>query len=296
MELRKPAVAGRFYEQNHDKCLQDVKNLCKIDIPSDIQGDLPEKIVAGIVPHAGWVFSGDLAAMVFKTVKNQNSHVDTFIIFGANHTVRTDIALIYDEGYWQSPLGNIEVDTELAAEIIENANDNLLMPHKQAHQYEHSIEVQIPIIQYLFPNAKIVPIIVPVEHDIFMLGEIIANIIKKTEKNVVCIASTDLTHYGPQYGYTPHGTGIEGIRWATEVNDQCFIELATKMRPAELISTSEISHHSCGAAATACVIEAAKQLGSQQGILLAHTNSNDIMQEKFGQSSNDSVGYAAMVF
>ena len=110
------------------------------------------------MPHAGWVFSGELAATAFKAIQQANGQVDTFVIFGAAHRYFDGGAVVYDSGTWQTPLGQIEIDAELAAEIVAQG----AVANPDAHRGEHSIEVQVPFIQYLFPKAKIVPIIVPV--------------------------------------------------------------------------------------------------------------------------------------
>ncbi|MCH9022616.1 MAG: AmmeMemoRadiSam system protein B [Planctomycetes bacterium] len=291
MVARAPAVAGRFYDAAPQDCLGHLKRL--IPSASDLP-DLPSAVLAGVVPHAGWVFSGSLAAKVFAAIAQSNS-VDTFILTGSIHVVRTDLALVYDTGQWETPLGRIDIDESLAAEIL-NQNDPHIKAHPQSHTNEHSLEVQVPFIQYLFPEAKIVPIMTPPVPGSESVGRAIAAAVKKSDKKVVIIASTDLTHYGPSYGFTPMGTGPDALKWASQTNDKYFIDLALSMQADKLVETANLYHNACGPGAVAATLTAAKELGATSGTLLGHTNSADIIAEMYNKPSDDSVGYAAIVF
>lgn len=290
MSVRMAVVAGRFYESNPNACRDHVKQMLA---QARVEGELPERIIAGVVPHAGWTFSGAVAGMVFKSMQNQR--VDTFVIFGAVHAVRGREALLYDTGGWGSPLGTIEVDEQLAEAILAEGSE-LIKADCKSHSQEHSIEVQIPFIQYLFEEAKIVPIMAPPSGQSHQIGEAVARVIEKSGKQVVCIGSTDLTHYGPSYLFTPMGTGEEGVRWAKEQNDKFFLDLALSMQADKLVESANSYGSACGAGAVAATAAAARQLGAKKGYLLAHTTSAEVMAERYGQGSTDSVGYAAIVF
>jgi AmmeMemoRadiSam system protein B len=285
------AVAGRFYEGSRQACREQVEDLLPQAL---LAAELPGKIVAGIVPHAGWTFSGALAALVFAAVK-QRQPVDTFVIFGAVHMVRTNAALLYDAGQWGTPLGTIDIDEELA-EAIGTAGGQIILPDRNGHSREHSIEVQVPFIQHLFPEAALVPILVPPVAHAPRVGEAVAQVLSQTNKRVVCIASTDLTHYGPSYGYTPRGTGPEAMRWAKEENDRFFLDLALAMQAEKLVEAAQMYGNACGAGAVAAAVAAAGKLGATKGYLLAHTTSAEVMAKKYRQRAEDSVGYAAVVF
>jgi len=291
MNTRKPAVAAQFYSENPDTCLRELRQ-CLAERSLDVE--LPDEIVAGIVPHAGWMFSGDLAGLVFSAIKRVHETVDTFVIFGAAHRYLGRDAVIFEKGRWRTPLGEVDIDEELAGRILEI---DCVCSDEEPHRGEHSIEVQVPFIQYLFSGARIVPIIVPAAEFDLRLGTEVGNIINQLEsRKVVCIASTDLTHYGPRYGFYPQGTGPEGIRWAKQVNDMEFIRLALSMEPHRLLEAAAQRENACGAGAAATVIAAARQSGKTEGLLLAHTHSSEVMESKLGQSSSESVGYAAIVF
>ncbi len=292
MAARKPAVAGQFYPGSDKECRAEITD-CLAN--RSITNKLPEKIVGGIVPHAGWTFSGDLAAMVFAAIEKTEKKVDTFVLFGAVHHYFDTSCAVYDKGSWQMPMGEIKIDEELAAAIIKK--NKLAKPNQQAHNFEHSIEVQVPFIQYLFKNAKIVPILTPPSEAVISVGTAVGECIKAAgDKKIVCIGSTDLTHYGPRYGFSPQGSGQAGIEWAKNVNDKAFIGLAVEMKTERILTESMENQNACGPGAVAATIAAAKVLGKTKGVLLAHTNSSEVMEKQFGQTSEESVGYAAIVY
>lgn len=290
MSIRKPAVAGQFYGGSRSECLAEIDEY----LPArDLTIQLPDPIVAAIVPHAGWVFSGELAAAAFKAIQQTNQEVDSFVIFGAAHRYFDGGAVVDDSDAWETPLGQVEIDAELTRQIVAKG----AFADAEVHHSEHSIEVQVPFIQHLFPNAKVVPVLVPVADFDPAFGTRVGQLIREqTDKKIVCIASTDLTHYGPRYGFTPQGVGDDALKWAKEVNDAEFIDLALKMEADQLLRVALDKNNACGPAATATLIAAAKATGRTRGILLGHTTSNDIMKAKFNETSEESVGYAAIVF
>jgi AmmeMemoRadiSam system protein B len=291
MQIRKPIVAGQFYPAQHNSCVDEIKQCLK---EGTISEPLPDTIVAGIVPHAGWMFSGSLAAMVFSAIKQRHDEIHTFVIFGAAHGYYGQAPAVYDAGCWITPLGEVAIDEELADAVLDST---IAVKDSMAHRSEHSIEVQVPFIQHLFAPAKILPILVPPTKHAVELGAGIGEILGRNEqKKVICIGSTDLTHYGPRYGFTPMGGGAKAIQWASEVNDREFIDLALKLEPQRMLESAAENYNACGAGAAAAAVAVVKKLGGTKGVLLAHTNSNEVMLQKMGTTSTDSVGYAAIVF
>jgi AmmeMemoRadiSam system protein B len=290
MQIRKPIVAGQFYPGERHSCVTEINECLR---EGSFAGPLPETIAAGIVPHAGWTFSGSLAALVFSAIKQRHDKVDTFIIFGAAHGYYGSSPAVYDKGSWLTPLGEVAVDEKLADAVLKS---DAAVSDTSAHQDEHSIEVQVPFIQHLFADAKILPILVPPNEQAISLGEAVGDIIKQQQEKIVCIGSTDLTHYGPRYGFTPKGTGANALQWASGVNDKEFVDFALKLQPQKMLASAAENFNACGAGAAAAAVAAAKKLGKTKGLLLAHTNSNEVMLEKMGASSAEAVGYAAIVF
>jgi hypothetical protein len=187
----------------------------------------------------------------------------------------------------------VGIDSSLRQSLLE---EGAATASSSAHRREHSIEVQVPFIQQLFPDARILPIIVPANESALVLGNALADLPADAVAEAVCIGSTDLTHYGPRYGFTPMGIGSEALGWASSVNDRQFIALALALEPQRLLANAIENGNACGPGAAAAAIMVAKRLGATQGTLLAHTSSNEVILRQMGTASRDSVGYAAIVF
>jgi len=290
MQIRQPVVAGQFYPADRQECLDQIRECLASHTLAE---SLPDPLVAGLVPHAGWTFSGPLAAMVFAAVKKQRGAVRTFVIFGAAHGYFGSMPALDGNDAWETPVGRAQIDDSLRRALIA---DGVAVAASSAHRHEHSIEVQVPFIQHLFPEATIAPIIVPANESAVALGNAVAELSEDAAGGIVCIGSTDLTHYGPRYGFTPMGVGANALGWASNVNDRQFIDLAVALEPQRLLSNAIESGNACGPGAAAATVMAAKRLGATRGVLLAHTSSNDIMLRRMGMANHDSVGYAAIVF
>lgn len=193
--IRKACVSGMFYESNPDFLKDDIEFMFS-EIPDNTMN---EEIIAGIVPHAGYVYSGKTACYTFNEIR-KGELPDTFIIIGPNHTGRGTKIDVCDFDKWETPLGLVDVDDEFIRELL-NEDSNVYIDNS-AHVNEHSIEVEIPFIQYICEghDFKIVPIVI--SQQIPQLCEQLAmslnNVIKKLNRNCLIIASTDLNHYENQ--------------------------------------------------------------------------------------------------
>ena len=300
MQIREPVVAGQFYPEDRETCLAEIRACLPTQVP---QEGVPESLVGGLVPHAGWTFSGALAALVFSTIKRQRANVDTFVIFGAAHGYFGAQPVLDGSDAWDTPLGRTHLDEAWREAVCASGT---AVVDSSAHRHEHSIEVQVPFIQFLFPEARLLPIIVPANDSAMRLGAAVAEAFRAGRalkaghashpQSLVFLGSTDLTHYGPRYGFTPMGVGSEALHWASEVNDRQFIELALALEPERLLANALENGNACGPGAAAATLAAAQRLGAQKGVLLAHTNSNEVMLREMGTARSDSVGYAAIVF
>ncbi len=294
MITRHPIVAGRFYPADSYQASRELEMCLSGELEID---KLPKEILGGLVPHAGWVCSGPTAGKTFRAIKSRGD-VDTFVLFGAVHQYGVRMPAIFNEGIWESPLGDVEVDRDLADLII--AESDIIELGPQAHTYEHSLEVQIPFIKKLFPDAKIVPIMIPPVLQAIEAGSDVAEAIKKaqmgSDKRIACVGSTDLTHYGPSYHFTPKGIGKEGIEWAKQVNDAGLLEFILNLDARSALEYAVKTQSACGAGAIAATISAVKTLGADKAVLLEHTSSYDVLGRAYGEFGNDSVGYASVVF
>lgn len=281
MQVRAPC-ARPFYPGD---CAQAIQRFLKGFAPPVEPGHA----VAGIVPHAGWPYSGAVAAKVFAGIREKGKP-DTFIIFGAVHRW-AGINAVYGHGAWGTPLGDAEVDQALASRILEEAGEWVCEePH--AHSGEHSIEVQLPFIKYLFPKARIVPIAVNPDPRAVPLGRRIGEILREYDGKVVVIGSSDLTHYGDVYAFTPAGYGPQAHEWVRE-NDARIVRLAEQMKASEIPTEAGQHHNACGAGALAATVAAAQIAGAQRGYLVDYTTSYDVVPEGVFRMA---VGYAGLLF
>jgi MEMO1 family protein len=290
MQIRKPIVAGQFYPDDRETCLAQIRACLPTEVPEE---GLPRPLVGGLVPHAGWTFSGAVAALVFCALQRGRGSVGTFVIFGAAHGYFGAQPAVDGSEAWDTPLGRMRIDESLRQALVDSGT---AVVDSSAHRSEHSIEVQVPFLQHLFPDARILPILVPVNDSALKLGRTLAEKTRGSDATTIYIGSTDLTHYGPHYGFTPMGVGSEALHWASDVNDRKFIDLALGLEPERLLASALENGNACGPGAAAAAVAAAKRLGARQGVLLAHTNSNEVMLREMGTARADSVGYAAIVF
>lgn len=287
MILRRPAVAGTFYPRGESEC-RALLDRCLEDAPTP--SDTGAAAVAGIVPHAGWVFSGPTAGRVFTALRGPKPP-RAFVLFGAVHVWGVRKPALYPAGAWWTPIGPVEVDEELAREVRDAAGDHLIVD-ADAHEGEHSLEVQVPFVRRLFPDARIVPVLVPPGPDVVPVGTRVGQALVGRD-DVVVVGSTDLTHYGPRYGFTPQGTGAAALRWVRETNDRRMIELMQALRAEDVLPEFERHHNACGPGAIAATVAAARARGVPAGRLLQYTTSADVRPE-WGRE--DFVGYAGVVF
>jgi len=286
MAVRAPIVAGMFYPGDAASCRQQIDDLMQSIPPRD---DLTLPIRAGLVPHAGWVYSGRTAAHVFAALRD--TPLDTLILLGAVHRWGIGTASLYGSGAWRTPLGQARVDEELAQEVIAQGK-GLVVDYPSAHEGEHSLEVQIPFIQRLFPKAQILPLAVPPIIDAHLIGHVVAQAVQTSGRRAVAIASSDLTHYGPRYGMAPAGAGAPALAWI-ERNDHRILDLAASMSETEIVAHVRDHRNACGAGALAAAVGYALEEQATRGTLLHYTTSHTVIPTT---PATDMVGYGAMVF
>ncbi len=311
MLIREPAVAGMFYPDDASGCLKSVEQCMRRALDPIPRSDFPRaiapsgrvgRIIGGVVPHAGWVCSGAVAARVIERIARQHAQASatsgnqplTVVIFGAVHVPHGPRPSIYPSGAWRTPLGLAAVDDELSDALI--TESRLLDPAPQAHRHEHSIEVEVPFIQHLLPDARIIPVMTPPAEGAVELGAAVGEICRAGGANVIFLASTDLTHYGPSYGFTPQGVGSDGLRWAKEVNDRRMIDLMLALRSESAVAEAKSNQNACGAGAIAATIAACRTCGATRAELLEHTTSHEVLSAIRPERPRDAVGYAGLVF
>ena len=264
--IRNPVVSGQFYPASSSQLKAMIEGM--VD-----EKAVKEDIIGLVSPHAGYVYSGPVAGAVISRVKFK----DTFIILGPSHTGMGKPLSIMTQGAWRTPLGEVEIDAELGGKIL--ATSSHLEEDHVAHQHEHSIEVQLPFLQYFKPDIKLVPIVLGYASGATYkkIGEEIAQAIKELNKEVVIIASSDMTHYEPQE--------------SAQRKDDKAIEAILDLNEDELLKrVDELNISMCGYAPTVSLIAAAKELGATEAELIRYQTSGDTTGDYTAV-----VGYAGII-
>jgi MEMO1 family protein len=283
MKVRKSMFSGSWYPGSASACEKEIKGFLK-EYPLDTIDQ--KSLIGGIVPHAGWYFSGSIACNVIHCLAGKNSP-DVIVIFGM-HLHSSSPAYIMVEGAWETPFGPIEIEKELAAELSQKFTFQIETADRFTQ--DNTIELQLPFIKYFFKDAKIVPIGAPPTKQSLDIGKAVADISKQLGLQVSIIGSTDLTHYGPNYGFVSHGSGSSALEWARNENDRRVIDAMLAMDPERVIKEAATNQNACCSGAAATAIAAAKQLGAKQAQTISYATS-------FDKSPGDSfVGYVGIIF
>ncbi len=191
------------------------------------------------------------------------------------------------EGEWETPFGTIPVDEKLASELRKKFEFTIETPERFTR--DNTIELQLPFIKYFFRDAKIVAMGTPPADSSLELGEAVADFSREMGLRIKVIGSTDMTHYGMNYGFSPKGSGPKALEWVRDVNDRQAIDAMLAMDPMRIIKEGLTNQNACCSGAAAAVMAAAKRLGADTAETLAYATSHD-------KSPGDSfVGYAGIV-
>ncbi len=239
-----------------------------------------KNITAGIVPHAGWVFSGDIT---YDVVRRIPSEIETVVVVGGHMPQKGGILLDTHEG-WETPTGIAKSDIEFSQRVekrLSLSSDN---------EADNTVESVVPMVHYLYPDKRVLCLRVEQGLTASELGKALADIAKELGRKIIVLGSTDLTHYGPNYGFYPKGTGVEAENWVREDNDRRIIEALLNMDEKEALARGVEDRAACsvGAAITALIFAHSK--GAEKGKLLAYKTSLDIHQ------ADSFVGYAGIIY
>ncbi len=266
MVIRNPVVAGQFYPGSPGQLRSMIAEM--VD-----EKAAKEEVIGLVSPHAGYVYSGPVAGAVISRIKFK----DTFIIMGPNHTGYGKPFSIMTAGVWKTPLGSVEIDSELAERIL--ATSRHLEEDFEAHRSEHSIEVQLPFLQYFKPDIKLVPIVLAyASGEVYQeIGQEIAKAVKELNKEAVIIASSDMTHY--ESAESARGKDAQAIEAILALDEA---ELLKRVRELEITM--------CGYAPAVSLISAAKELGATGAELVKYQTSGDVSGDYSAV-----VGYAGVI-
>lgn len=274
MKVRKPVVSGSFYPSNRSELIRSIEWAFTHEFGP---GRLPpaeevEEVKAIVSPHAGYMYSGPVAAHGYFSVSNMD--VELVIVTGPNHWGMGSMLSTYEGDAWETPLGLVEIDKKVAKGIARESG--LVDFDELSHLREHSIEVQLPFLQYIYKQFKFVPICMGIQgrSTAEELGRAVAKVIKG--KKVLLVASSDFTHY------EPHEVAVR--------KDSELIKTIENLDVSRFYTVLERTGSStCGYGAIAMAMIAAKELGASKGEVLKYATSGDITGDK-----GSVVGYASI--
>ncbi len=252
---RKPAVAGSFYPSNPGKLTSDIDSYLKNAAGSGIEGEL----FGLIVPHAGYVYSGPVAAYSYRLL--QGLDVQVAVVLAPCHRARFDGASVIPSGLYATPLGDVPIDEAIGSELVKRAGMKFI---REAHESEHSLEVQVPFLQRVLGDFTLVPIVVGTT-DLAVCRSLaagMAEVLAEEKRRFVVVISTDLSHYHPY----EEAKKIDGI----------FIEALKRYNTGELhnsISTDRAQ--ACGEGPVLTGLELGSRMGASRVEVLRYANSGD---------------------
>lgn len=263
---RTAAVAGQFYPDRKEVLQEQVENYVQ-------QKAVPQRAFGIMVPHAGYVYSGAIAGQTYGRVQVP----DRIVLLGPNHTGYGAVQAVYPDGSWQTPLGDVPIDSRLAEQIIavssEAAADEL------AHRHEHSLEVQVPFIQVMAPQARLVPICLGHSSldKLLDFGVGIGRLLASQSEPTLLVASSDMTHF--ESADSARQRDMKALDKVLALDAEGLYRL---------VASERISM--CGVVPTVVMLAAAKELGATKGTLVRYGNSG----ETTGDNS-EVVGYAGVI-
>jgi len=269
--IRPPAVAGQFYPGTASEIDAELDVLIR---PASAR----RKAVGVVCPHAGWMYSGQTAGIVYSNVEIP----DRVILVGPNHHGIGSTYAVFSAGAWRTPVGDVPIAEPLAAALLDNCD--LLAEDPQAHGAEHSLEVQVPMLRRANPNVRIVPVLIGGgwpesggRHNLRDIARAIVQTVQDYGKPALLLASTDLNHYEDQD--------------TSKIKDKLVLDAVVNMDEDGLMSrVVDVNVTMCGVAATYIVLHAAKKLGAKHAELLDYRTSGDVNGD-----FTRVVGYGAVV-
>jgi len=276
--IRFPAHAGSFYPARREEVIKSIEWSFTHRLGPGVKpsGLGSERLsYAYVVPHAGYMYSGPIAAHAYLSMSRER-RPETVVLIGPNHTGLGLAVSVFREGYWRTPLGDVEVDSEVGRLIVEYTGFAAF--DEKAHIYEHSLEVQVPFLQYIYGSGfKIVPITVMAQVPSISRGlaEAFLRVLEDNGVDALMVATSDLNHY------EPHDVSVE--------KDMKLLEEALEPDPEGVFEVvDKLNVSACGPGPLASAVYIAKIKGVKP-ILLAHATSGDVTGEK-----DWVVGYASI--
>jgi len=275
MNFRESCLPPGWYPRNPDEISRFLSSFAEAS-NAEAGGPVP----AAIAPHAGWYYSGKIAARASAVLDRK---ADTVVVIGG-HLPDGYPPLFAMEDAVNTPLGGMTIDAELREAMYKEIKG-------RSDQYpDNTVEVLLPMVRFFMPKAQLLWIRLPADMSSFDSGKALAAAAKALGRKIAVLASTDLTHYGPNYGYAPKGCGPKALKWVKEVNDRAFIEAVESGDPQAVLERAESDLSSCSAGAVLGAMGYAAAINAGPARLLEYGTSADATTE----IPDSFVGYAAM--
>jgi hypothetical protein len=247
----------------------------------------------GIIPHAGWICSGAIAGQVLGTLALSGPAPDVVVVFGAVHTpIDLRLAALDSFSVWNVPGGSSEEASDVSRAL--SRSSDLFVVDDRFHRQEHAVEVELPLIRAVWPNARLLPVEVPVIDEAAEIGRRTARALLDHGQSAVFLASSDLTHYGPSYRFAPAGVGLDAMAWA-KANDRQLLRRVENFEIEQIVPEVRQHLNACGGGAIAAMLAACKEAGASSARVLRHASSYETLADVAPQPPVDAVGYAGVV-
>jgi AmmeMemoRadiSam system protein B len=282
MQIKEYFLPSGWFPRDPDEVSRIISGYLKGNTPS---GSTAKAVIG---PHAGWYYCGRLMAKSFASLKKD---ARTVVVIGG-HLSGDSPALFAMEDAAKTPFGFMKIDKDIRAALIKEF-DIFRAGSAEDRYRDNTVEVLLPMAQYFFPKANLIWLRLPASLDAYEAGKLLSSTAKKMGRLIAVVGSTDLTHYGSNYGFSPHGSGKKALHWVRNTNDAAFIKAVESGKPEEVLLRAKQDSSSCSAGAVlgAMGFAAAEGLGGAK--LLEYATSADI--DKDG-APDSFVGYAAMKF
>jgi MEMO1 family protein len=274
MRVRKRFLPPGWYPGTAELVRSAIEGMERSAVPDPCAG------VAGVVPHAGWEFSGAVAREVLSRIA---CNMDSMVIIGGHLGPSDGILCAFEDAY-ETPLGAIPADRELLAEL------RGALPLHEDRYADNTVEIQLPLLRHLAPGAMVLGMRASPSHDADALGRAIGAAAARLGRRIAVAGSTDLTHYGSNYGFTPKGGGEAALQWVREVNDRRMIESLCAMDFDAALDRALQERSACSVGGALAALSFARAKGIQKGTLLRYMTSHDV------HPAESFVGYAGIIY
>ena len=294
MILREPCLRGGWYPRERGAIEEFLEPIAKDSRNSTAFAQ------AAVAPHAGWYYSGFPAAMAVSSLDRE---AETVAVIGGHLPSGMPILLAEEEGV-KTPLGTMRIDQKLREEF-----KNQISSSRPDRYQDNTVEVLLPMVHYFFPRAELLWLRFPADISSFEAGKLLAQSAGRLGRRLAVLASTDLTHYGENYGFSPRGRGKPALEWVKKVNDAAFIAAVLDHDPSRALKHAEEDFAACSAGAVLGALGFAEALGinsrgknspgantreKTNARLLDYRTSADLGDEN--EVPDSFVGYAAISF